>query len=430
MEIMPRVVVTGLGAICAAGNYPEHIFNSVLDGNVSIAEHMGWDVENWPCRVAGVVGINPRELINDRKLLKLIKKTDVLGIYVAEKALDSAGISKYRESMAIEADESFAQRFGIYGGTSGALHSTQYDFLPLIKEANGSTLIIGEKLNNYINPMWLLGNLPNNVVCHVGIRNKLKGPNAFITNHSTSGMLSIIEAFESLRIGDTDRAIAIGHDAPIDPQTVLYYHITGLLAKESLIPFDSKRSGCILGEGGAALVLETLDAASARSAVIHAEILGKGCTSEAQGLLPVRMDGDGVLRAICLSLEQAGLSTQQIGMIVCHGNGTITSDLSEGEAIRKVFGSKIPPITCFKWAFGHTLGASGSIDTVIAITALQRGIVPAIATLKNIDKSMEDLPIAKAHMEPVTNTALILSRGFGGQNCALIVRANSRRGSE
>jgi len=258
MEIVPRVVVTGLGAVCAAGKYPGQIFNSLLDGKVSIAEHMGWDVENWPCRLAGVVGFNPRELINDRKLLKLIKKTDVLGIYVAEKALESAGISGYRESLTSEADEYFAQRFGIYGGTSGALPSTQYDFLPLIKEADGSTLIIGEKLNDYINPMWLLGNLPNNVLCHVGIRNKLKGPNAFITNHSTSGMLSIIEAFESIRIGDTDRAIAIGHDAPVDPQTVLSYHITGLLAKASLCPFESKRSGSILGEGGAALVLETL----------------------------------------------------------------------------------------------------------------------------------------------------------------------------
>ena len=117
-------------------------------------------------------------------------------------------------------------------------------------------------------------------------------------------------------------------------------------------------------------------------------------------------------------------------MIVCHGNGTIKSDHSEGTAIRRVFGSKIPPITCFKWAFGHTLGASGSLDTVLALRALQRGIIPAIATLKMIDQSLEDLPIAKSHMEPVNDTALILARGFGGQNCALIVRASSRRGGE
>ena len=427
---MQKVVVTGLGAICAAGKYPDHIFNSLLDGNVSITEHKNWDGENWPCRLAGIIDSKPRDLIDDRKLLKLIKRTDVIGIYVAEKALKSAEIREHRDTLTAKDDNYFSERFGIYGGTSGALHSTQYDFLPLIKEANGNTLIIGEKLNEFINPMWLLGNLPNNVLCHVGIRNQLKGPNAFITNHSTSGMLSIIEAFESLRIGDSDQVIAIGHDAPIDPQTVLYYHIAGLLAKSSLTPFDTSRSGCILGEGGAALVLETHEAASSRSAVIHAEILGKGCTSEAQGLLPVREDGDGISRAICLGLEQAGLSTHQVGMIVCHGNGTVRSDLSEGKAIRKVFGNNIPPITCFKWAFGHTLGASGTLDTILAIKALQRGIVPAIATLKSIDQSLEDLPIAKSHMEPSNDTALILARGFGGQNCALIVRATRRRVGE
>jgi len=173
MELMRKVVVTGMGAICAAGIYPEQILNSLLDGIVNISEHKNWETANWPCRWAGIVGINPRDLINDRKLLKLIKRTDVLGIYVAEKALASAGIRAYRDTLSTEADDCYAERFGIYGGTSGALHSTQYDFLPLIKEANGSTLIIGEKLNDFINPMWLLGNLPNNVLCHVGIRNKL-----------------------------------------------------------------------------------------------------------------------------------------------------------------------------------------------------------------------------------------------------------------
>ena len=426
MQTAARVVITGLGAICASGKQPEQILDSLLDGTISIAEIGGWDGENWPCRLGGVVGFSPRELINDRKLLKLIKKTDVVGIYAAEQALNSAGINAYRESLASADDDSFAERFGLYVGTSGGYYDTQYDFLPLISEANGSMQAIGERLGESVNPMWLLGNLPNNVVCHVGIRNKLKGANACITNHGTSGSLSIIEAFESLRIGDTDRAIAIGHDAPVEPQTVLYYQKAGLLADAQLTPFDADRSGCILGEGGAALVLETLEAAESRSAPIHAEILGKGCTSEAQGLLPVRVDGDGVARAICLALEQAGLETQQIGMIVCHGNGTRTSDLSEGVAIRRVFGTQIPPITCFKWAFGHLLAAAGSIDTVLALTALQRGIVPAIAPLRNIDPSLQDLPIAKVAREPISDTALILSRGFGGQNSALIIRANSR----
>jgi len=425
MESKQQVVITGRGAICASGKDPDDIFDSILEGHRGIAQIKGWDTDDWPCRLGGVVGFSPRELINDRKLLKLIKKTDVVGIYAAEQALQSSQINPYRESLDSAAEDCFAERFGLYVGTSGGYYDTQYDFLPLISEANGSLPIIGERLSDSVNPMWLLGNLPNNVVCHVGIRNKLKGANACITNHGTSGSLSIIEAFESLRIGDTDRALAVGHDAPVDPQTLLYYQKAGLLAATQLTPFDADRSGCILGEGGAALLLETRQAAESRSAVIQAEILGKGCTSEAHGLLPVQEDGDGIARAIDLALEQAGLTTKQIGMIVCHGNGTRSSDHSEGVAIRRIFEGTIPPITCFKWAFGHLLAAAGSIDTVLALTALQRGIVPAIATLNTIDPGLQDLPFAKAPVEPVADTALILSRGFGGQNSALIIRVNT-----
>lgn len=426
MDKSTRVVITGIGAICASGHCPDMVFDALLNGNISIANLIDWEADNWPCRLGGVIDFNPKELINDRKLLKLIKKTDVFGIYAAEQALKHAEINQYRESLASSAQENFGEQFGIFVGTSGGYYDIQYDFLPLISEANGSMALIGERLAENINPLWLLTNLPNNVLCHVGIRNNLKGANACITNHSTSGSLSIIEAFESLLIGDSERAIAIGHDAPIEPQNILYYEKLGLLAHGPLIPFDSERSGCILGEGGAALVLETLEAAKTRSAVIYAEILGKGCTSEAQGLLPVRADGDGIVRAIYLALEQGGLDTQQIGMIVCHGNGTITSDISEGAAIRRIFGNQVPPITCFKWAFGHTIAASGSIDTVLALLALQRGIVPAIFPLETIDRSLQDLPIAQFPMEPITNTALIISRGFGGQNTALIIRANRR----
>jgi 3-oxoacyl-(acyl-carrier-protein) synthase len=169
-------------------------------------------------------------------------------------------------------------------------------------------------------------------------------------------------------------------------------------------------------------MLETLEAATSRRAVIHAEILGKGSTSEANGLLPVRADGNGIARAIRLALEQAGLEREQIGMIVCHGNGTQLSDRSEGAALRSIFGSSCPPITCFKWAFGHTIAASGCIDTILTIQALNHKIVPAIPIVKGIDAYFQDLPITTANTRPTSDCALVLSRGFGSQNSALVVR--------
>lgn len=422
MSSAPTVVVTGLGAICASGVDPDGIVQSILDGTVSITANRDWETDAWPCRSAGLINTPLKELIKDRKLLKLIKKTDAVGIYAAEQALQAAAVPQHQESLATEDSERFADRFAVIVGTGGSGYYTQYDFFGLIEESQHQLPIFGQKLGEHVNPMWLLRNLPNNVLCHVGIRNNLKGSNGCITDHSTSGSLAVIEAFEALRIGDADRAVAIGHESPVEPQTVLYYQSLGLLAEAELKPFDARRSGSILGDGAAALVLETEAAAQGRGAAVQAVILGKGCCSEATGLLPIRSDGDGVARAIRQALQQAGLEPGQIGMVVCHGNGTRASDQSEGMAIRAVFGTDSPPITSFKWAFGHLLAASGSIDTVLAIKALQRGIVPAIASLDQLDPSLEGLPFASAPMTPRSPTALVLSRGFGGRNTALIVR--------
>ncbi len=425
MATPARIVITGRGALCAAGLDADAILDSILEGRSSISAINAWESSSWPCRTAGMITARTRDLLNDRKLLKLIKASDVYGIYAAEQALESANINAFRSFLPAEQAETFADQFAIFVGTSGPGYNTQYDFFDLIEELQGEMNHFGEKLGESVNPMWLLRNLPNNVLCHVGIRNNLKGANGCITDHSTSGSLALIEAYEALRIGDAERAVAIGHEAPVEPQTVLYYRSLGLLAPEQLLPFDRQRQGSILGDGAAALVLETEQAAAERRVPILGEILGKGISCEATGLLPIRPDGDGVVRAIRLALHQANLEPGQIGMVVCHGNGTPASDHSEGLALRTVFGTDCPPITSFKWAFGHLIAASGSIDTVLALTALERGIVPGIASLKTVDPALQDLPIATAAMQPVADTALILSRGFGGQNTALIIKGNS-----
>lgn len=419
MNATTRVVITGLGAICASGMRPGEILNSVINGKTDIRTLQSLDHTDWPCKIGGSISSGLRDLLKDRKLLKMIKRTDVFGIYAAEEALDSSGINGFRDGLTTIEDGLLSERFGIYVGTSGASYNMQNDFLALI--SYGDLSYFGQKLEESISPMWLLCNLPNNVLCHVGIRNSIRGPNSCITNQGTSGMLSVIEAYESLRNDEADRALAIGHDAPLDPQNMLYYQQMGLLSNDLLVPFDCNRSGTVLGEGGGALMLETLESATSRKAVIHAEILGKGSTSEANGLLSVRADGDGIARAICLALEQAGLQKQQIGMIVCHGNGTQSSDRSEGAALRSIFGSNCPPITSFKWAFGHTIAASACIDIVLAVLALRNKTVPAVPSIKN-DTYFEGLPITRVSTCPKSDYALILSRGFGSQNGALVLR--------
>jgi 3-oxoacyl-[acyl-carrier-protein] synthase-1 len=294
-----------------------------------------------------------------------------------------------------------------------------------MSESGGSLNAFGRDLGNEVNPMWLLRTLPNNVLCHVGIKYGLKGANACITNHSAGGTLAVIEAAEALRQGEADRAVAIGHDAPIEPQMLLYYHQCGLLAPDAIRPFDQRRSGSVFGEGAGALALETEDAAAKRSAAVLGEVLGGGYAAEGEGLLAIREDGDGLCRAITQALAEAELAPAEIGMIVAHGNGTPLSDSSEAAALRAVFGtgSAAPPVTAFKWATGHLIAAAGIMETVIALAALRARIVPGIATLASLDPDCEGLRVSASPQVPRGDTALILCRGFAGTNAALIIRA-------
>ena len=125
------------------------------------------------------------------------------------------------------------------------------------------------------------------------------------------------------------------------------------------------------------------------------------------------------------SLADANISRDEVGMIVAHGNGTPASDESEARAIRQVFGEKIPPVTGFKWAYGHLIAASGTVDLVFALTALRQKIVPGIPTLNLLDPMLAPLPVSAAPQTPRSGIALVLCRGFGGMNVALLVRANA-----
>jgi 3-oxoacyl-(acyl-carrier-protein) synthase len=155
------------------------------------------------------------------------------------------------------------------------------------------------------------------------------------------------------------------------------------------------------------------------------EVLGFGNASEAQGLLPVRDDGDGLVRAIQAALADAGLQPAAVGLIVAHGNGTPNSDRSEANALAQVFGSDMPPVTGFKWAFGHLLAAAGLIDAVLALHALRAGTVPGIAGLEQIDPQGAAIAASARHGAPRSDVALVLSRGFGGSNAACLLRATT-----
>ena len=419
-----KVVITGTGAVCAGGMQPDAILDGILAGRSAIVPITQWDTTGWPCHTAGeIADLNPRALVDDRKLHKLIRRTDLLGLYAAGRAIECAGIVAHRDAMEGAAAAAYSDRTGVYVGSGGGNYQNQYDYFPLFAATHGELPAFGRELADNVNPMWLLRTLPNNVLGHIGIRHGLKGANACITNHSVGGTLAVIEAAAALIAGEADRAVAVGHDAPVEPQMVLYYHRLGLLASTALLPFDARHDGSLFGEGAGALVLETAASAAARNAPVQGEILGGGYACEAQGLTAIRDDGDGVARAIREALDNAALTPGDVGMIVAHGNGTPQSDTSEAAAIREVFGAAPPPVTAFKWAIGHLIAAAGILETTLALAALARGVVPGVAPLGALDPACAGLPVSAAAQTPTSRVALILCRGFAGTDAALVIRA-------
>ena len=420
-----KIVVTGTGAVCGAGKSPDEILAAIVEGRSAMGPIKQWDAAGWPCQVAAEISdFNARAMVDDRKLHKLIRRTDLLGLYAAGRAIDCSGALAHRSKLEPDAAAAYSDRTGVYVGSGGGNYENQYDYFPLLAETHGDMPAFGRELANTVNPMWLLRTLPNNVLGHIGIRHGLKGSNACITNHSVGGMLAVIEALEALRNGEADRVVAVGHETPIEPQMVLYYNRMGLLASDSLRPFDARHDGSLFGEGAGAMMLETRASAAARGAPVLAEVLGGGYVCEAQGLAAIRDDGDGVARAILGALDDAKLAPADIGMVVAHGNGTPQSDVSEAAAIRRVFGEASPPVTAFKWAIGHTIAAAGILEAALALAAVARKVVPGVANLRTLDPRCAGLNVEPSSRAPRSNVALILCRGFAGTDAALVVRAS------
>jgi len=418
-----RIFITGSGAVCGSGNSARAIFDALREGRSSIGPIRQWDTADWPVKVAAeIADFSPRAMVEDRKLHKFIRRTDMLGLFAGSQAIEAAGFTAHRETLTQDVAALYSDRSGLYVGSGGGSYNAQYEFFPLMTEAGGDLVRFGAELSNVVNPMWLLRTLPNNVLCHIGIKYNLKGTNACITNHSCGGALAVIEATEALRTGEADRAVAIGHDTLIEPQMVLYYHGCGLLASETIRPFDRARDGSLFGEGAGALTLETEPSVRERNATVIGEVLGGGHAAEAAGLLAIREDGDGLVRAMNDALRDARLEPADIGMIVAHGNGTRQSDASEAAALRRVFGKAMPPITAIKWSIGHLIAAAGIVEMAVALEALAKRVVPGVATLNDIDPDCGDLPISKQAQVPRSNTALVLCRGFAGTDAAVIVR--------
>lgn len=416
-----RVFVTGRSALTAVGTTAEETWTAICNGQNGIGEIQAFDLEQWPCRLAGELKeFQPGKMLPDRKLAKAVSRHDVLGINAAVQAVEHSEMLTYRDSLS--ASERFNDRTAIYVGSPGNKYFQQYDFLPLLAKTQGDMQLFAKELFNEVHPMWLLRILPNNVLAYTGITYGFKGPNHNITNHATSGSQAILEAYHAIKNGSVDRAVVVAYDVGVEPQAMFYYDKLGVLSSRHLKPFDKDHDGTILADGAAALILESESSVRQRSAVCYAEMVGGASATEGMGLFSIESDGKQLSQLIHHSFNIAAVDSQDIGLIVAHGNGNAKSDDSEALAIKHVFQQPIPT-TAFKWSMGHTMTASGLLDVVLATYVLQTQSIPGIANLVQPANNCEGLLIDAKHQQLNKEHAVVINRGFAGMNTCLVLRA-------
>lgn len=424
MSTTNRVFITGFSALTACGATADETWASVLAGRSGIDKINQYDVSMWPSCLGGELKqFQPAKMLPDRKLMKVISRQDVMGINAAVQAVDHSNMIAYRDGLSCS--ESFNDNTAVYVGSPGNKYFQQYDFLSLLAKTKGDMQRFAQQLFDEVHPMWLLRILPNNVLAYTGITYGFKGPNHNIANHAVSGTQAILEAYQAIKHGHAERAVVVAYDMGIEPQALFYYNQLGVISPNHLKPFDKAHNGTILAEGAAALVLESEASVQARAATCYGEIAGGFSTSEAAGLFSIESDGASLAHLLQQTLDDLRMASSDIDMIVAHGNGNKKSDESEAQAIQTVFVDQLVPVTAFKWAMGHTLCASGIVDTVLTSLALQHQCIPGIASFDELAGSCGTLNISKTHrsLRDKGHCALVINRGFASMNACVVIKS-------
>jgi len=267
-----------------------------------------------------------------------------------------------------------------------------------------------------------------NAVCsQAAIRYRLTGPNYVMTSACTSSTTALGVGFRMIKDGYINTALCGGADTVFDPLTMTAWDRLGVMSKNpdpatSCRPFDRDRDGCVIGEGAAALVLESLESARERGATIRAEICGYGESSDAKHI--TAPDAEGQARAIQAALASADIAPDSVGYINAHGTATGANDPSECTAVTMALGDAAPdvPMGSTKSYFGHLLGGSGAIEVLGTVLALENETLPANLNLENPDEACQACLVGSTSQALARPYALKNSFGFGGNNGVLVLR--------
>lgn len=425
MSQAKQVFITGYAALSAGGHDVDSHWQSLLQGQTKIRASSSLQAfEHSLC--GEIQDFNWNHALPDRKLQKVISKQDVMGLYAAIQAAQHSGLSSFLAD-GMQNDIEVCDRTAVFVGSPGNKYCQQYDFIPLVAQAQNDMRCFGEHLFEQVHPMWLLRILPNNVLAYAGIQLGCKGVNHNFTNHVVGGLQALIEAYWAIQTGQADRALVIAYDLAQEAQGRFYYDQLGVLSHQHLRPFDKSHDGTILAEGAAAIVLESEASVARRQVKPLARFLGGKAITEGAGLFSLSDDGQPLAQLMQEVLQQQGLHSYDVKMLVAHGNGNQKSDDSEAKAIASVFGDQAIPVTAFKWLMGHTLCASGLLDVVLCVKALEERMIPAVSNFEQSSSAASALDVVASAraFDEILPKAMVLSRGFGGMDAAVLLQGCS-----
>jgi len=412
---MRRVVVTGLGALTPLGNTVQEYWQGLISGRSGAAPITKFDASRFRTRFAAEVkGFDPENHM-DRKEARKMDPYTHYAMVTAEEAYQDAGLEGYPID---------GERAGvIWGSGIGGMYTVYHEFKAFF-ESDGTPKF---------NPFFVPKMISDIAAGYLSIRYGFHGPNYTTVSACASSNNAIIDAFNYIRWGVADLFITGGSEAAINEPGVAGFNAMKALSERNddpttaSRPFDLDRDGFVLGEGGAALVLESLDHALARGAKIYAEIGGAGLSADAHHITAPHPEGLGATLVMKNALRDSGLSPADLDYINVHGTSTPLGDLSEIKAIQNVFGDDAYRlnVSSTKSMTGHLLGAAGAVEAIASIKAICEGIIPPTINHFTDDPAFDagiNLTFNKAQTRQV-RAALSNTFGFGGHNTSVVFKA-------
>ena len=405
---MRRVAITGMGAICALGRNVREVAASLCQGRPGIGP-----IESADCSQlrfqngAEVRGYHHQPYFEDRRA-DFLDRFAQFAVIAAREAVACASVEwtpELRERAAI-----------ITGSCVGGQSTEDIGFHEVYKLGH-----------NRVHPLTIPKTMANAGASHISMEFGITGPSYTISTACSSAAHAIGQAYWMIRGGSTDLAITGGSEAPFSFGILKAWEAMRVVSPETCRPFSRDRRGMILGEGAAMFVLEPLEAARARGAAVHAEIVGFGMSADANHI--TQPSAEGAARAMRAALRDAAIAPEQIGYVNAHGTATPANDVTEAAAIRAVFGAHTDrlAVSSTKSMHGHALGASAALECLATALALRDGVLPPTANFTELDPEC-DLDVIPNQARPAeVEYALSNSFAFGGLNAVLALRNAGRR---